>query len=91
MIEFDVDMGYLLEEGELDCVILNDENGEHEPMEFVPSGGECVLVYGEDEHGYDGWWCQSCGGWFAASFRHTGRNNIIKPSYCQRCGKAVKR
>ena len=53
--------------------------------------GECVLVYGEDEHGYDGWWCKSCGGWFAASFRHTGRNNIIEPRYCQHCGKAVKR
>lgn len=35
MIEFDVDMGYLLEEGELDYVVLNDENGEHEPMRFV--------------------------------------------------------
>lgn len=91
MIEFDVDMGYLLEEEELDFVILNDENGEHEPMEFRPSSGECELVYGENDHGDDGWWCQSCGGWFAASFRHTGRNNIIEPSYCQHCGKAVKR
>ena len=54
-------------------------------------GGECELVYGEDDEGIDGWWCQSCGGWFAASFGHTGRNNIIEPSYCQQCGKAVKR
>ena len=36
MIEFDVDMGYLLECDELDKVVLRDENGEHEPMEFVP-------------------------------------------------------
>ena len=36
MIEFDVDMGYLLECDELDKVVLNDENGEHEPMEFAP-------------------------------------------------------
>lgn len=36
MIEFDVDMSYLLECDELDKVVLNDENGEHEPMEFVP-------------------------------------------------------
>lgn len=45
MIEFDVDMGYLLEEDELDCVVLNDENGEHEPMEFVPKlgSGTCRL------------------------------------------------
>ena len=91
MSEFDVDMGYLLEEGELDSVILNDENGEHEPMEFLPSNGECELAYGENDYGDDGWWCKSCGEWFAASFRHTGRNNIIKPSYCQHCGKAVKR
>lgn len=35
MIEFDVDMDYLLEDDELDAVILNDENGEHEPMRFV--------------------------------------------------------
>ena len=28
MIELDVDMGYLLEDGEPDCVTLNDENGE---------------------------------------------------------------
>lgn len=53
--------------------------------------GECELVYGENDYGDDGWWCQSCGEWFAASFRHTGRNNIIKPSYCQHCGKAVRR
>jgi hypothetical protein len=36
MIEFDVDMGYLLECDELDKIVLNDECGEHEPMEFVP-------------------------------------------------------
>lgn len=42
MIEFDVDMGYLLEAGELDSVVLNDENGEHEPMMFWLGGGECT-------------------------------------------------
>ncbi len=36
MIEFDVDMGYLLEHYELDKVVLNDEDYEYEPMEFVP-------------------------------------------------------
>lgn len=36
MVEFDVDMEYLLEDGELDGVILNDENGVMEPMKFVP-------------------------------------------------------
>lgn len=54
-------------------------------------GGECELVYGENDYGDDGWWCKSCGEWFAASFRHTGRDNIIVPRFCQRCGKAVKR
>ena len=36
MVEFDVDMGYLKEYGELDYVILRDENGEMESMIFVP-------------------------------------------------------
>ena len=35
-IEFDVDMEYLLEDDELDCVILHDENGVMEDMRFVP-------------------------------------------------------
>lgn len=45
MIEFDVDMGYLLEDGELDVVVLNDENGEHEPMRFVPDGETEEITY----------------------------------------------
>ena len=47
MIEFDVDMGYLLEAGELDCVILNDENGEYEPMKFTPElgSGTCIVTH----------------------------------------------
>lgn len=35
MVEFEVDMGYLDKYGELDCVILYDENGEMEPRKFV--------------------------------------------------------
>ena len=50
MIEFDVDMGYLLEEDELDAVILNDENGEHEPMRFVRERTcKFTLEYDRDE------------------------------------------
>ena len=45
MIEFDVDMDYLLEDGELDAVVLNDENGEHEPMRFVPDGETDEIAY----------------------------------------------
>lgn len=36
MVEVDVDMEYLAINDELDCVILNDENGVMEPMKFVP-------------------------------------------------------
>lgn len=35
MVEFDVDMEYLLEDGELDCVILHDENGVMDDIKFV--------------------------------------------------------
>jgi len=42
MIEFDVDMSYLLDYDELDKVVLRDENGEHEPMEFVPKDAATV-------------------------------------------------
>lgn len=90
MIEFDVDMGYLLETGELDCVILNDENGEYEPMKFTSElgSGTCRLHYGEDDDGYDGWYCDECGGWFQAVRRD---GHLVKPKHCQECGKAVKR
>ena len=36
MVEFEVDMEYLAEYDELDCVILHDKYGEMEPMKFVP-------------------------------------------------------
>ena len=45
MIEFDVDMSYLLECDELDKVVLNDESGEHEPMEFVPKAASVGNAY----------------------------------------------
>ena len=76
------------------CLVFVEFMGgcERDSRVYVPHPGECELVYGENDYGDDGWWCQSCGGWFAASFRHTGRNNIIEPNYCQCCGgKAVKR
>lgn len=40
MVEFDVDMQYLLEKGLLDGVILHDECGEHEDIVFVPKSDE---------------------------------------------------
>ena len=35
-VEFEVDMEYLAEYDELDCVILYDKYSEMEPMKFVP-------------------------------------------------------
>ena len=92
MIEFDVDMGYLLEEGELDCVVLNDENGEYEPMEFRPSGGECeklpsltdavcIVRRGGMEMQFGYWRCSKC-----------GCENFEGAKHCMNCGrKAVER
>ena len=87
MIEFDVDMGYLLEEGELDSVILNDENGEHEPMTFMLGGGECELAevdsYSNAREVVHVLECSVCG--------HTCEH--VNGSYprCPHCGRSVKR
>lgn len=89
MIEFDVDMGYLLEAGELDCVILNDENGEYEPMKFTSElgSGTCSVKKGD---GFTaGWWvCQSCNTLFdmVGALACSGKE---KPNYCPGCGKKV--
>ena len=50
--------------------------------------GTCRLHYGEDDDGYDGWYCDKCGGWFQAVRRD---GHLVKPKHCQECGKAVKR
>ena len=49
--------------------------------------GTCELAYGEDDEGYDGWYCQSCGGWFDAVRRDS---RLVEPMRCGCCGKAVK-
>ena len=49
----------------------------------------CQITYCEDEYGVDGWRCSGCGEWFAATFRHTGRNNLIEPNWCPNCGARV--
>lgn len=48
-----------------------------------------LLIYCENEYGEDGWWCCRCKEWFAATFRHTGRNNIVEPRYCPNCGRGA--
>lgn len=50
-------------------------------------GGTCELAYGEDDDGYDGWYCQSCGGWFDA-VRRDGK--LVEPMRCGCCGRRVK-
>lgn len=52
------------------------------------SGGECELVYGENDDGVDGWYTH-CGGWFAATRKD---RRLVQPGFCQLCGgKAVER
>lgn len=50
--------------------------------------GTCRLHYGEDDDGYDGWYCDECGGWFQAVRRD---GHLVKPKHCQECGKAAER
>ena len=52
------------------------------------NSGTCCLHYGEDDDGYDGWYCDECGGWFQAARRD---GHLVEPKHCQECGKAVKR
>ena len=107
MIEFDVDMGYLLEAGELDCVILNDENGEYEPMKFTSElgSGTCENASELNTDGLAGYYftCSECGLSICASMG-IGKIELSGPrsfrwkvdgryefERCPRCGKAVKR
>lgn len=83
MIEFDVDMSYLLECDELDKVVLNDENGEHEPMEFVPKlgSGTCEQVLTDCDDGLMPPFtahCSACGAEWS-----------FAPKYCHNCGAKV--
>lgn len=79
MIEFDVDMGYLLEAGELDCFVLNDENGEHESMEFVPKLGSWTCQ--DKSVNPLRFECSECG----------GVSLEIAPNFCPICGEKVNR
>ena len=50
--------------------------------------GTCCLHYGEDDEGYDGWYCDECGGWFQVVRRD---GHLVKPKHCQECGRRVER
>lgn len=100
MIEFDVDMNYLLECDELDKVVLNDENGEHEPMEFAPIAattnphGTCEGEIDTDSFECRLTWfeCKGCG-WSGvvdnvrAGYSFDGTD---MPRHCPNCGKKIE-
>ena len=81
-------MGYLLEDDELDAVILNDENGENEPMRFVrertcaklPSYFEksCIVTRGDLTMKFGYWRCSEC-----------DCENFEGARYCMACGAKV--
>ncbi len=52
-------------------------------------GETCEITYCEDDYGMDGWLCDGCGEWFAATFNHTPTNNIRHPHFCPNCGRRV--
>lgn len=88
MVEFEVDMAYLLEEGELDRVVLHDENGEHPSMLFEPSRGTCRVEY---THRYD-----YEGGYGGTEYEHglTCGHRVTwgsddAPDFCPHCGAKV--
>ena len=85
MIEFDVDMGYLLEEGELDCVVLNDENSEHEPIRFVRERTCQNLIEEVDWTDYHDFECSEC----HASMRQNGNAPGGVFNHCPSCGAKV--
>lgn len=97
MIEFDVDMRYLLEAGELDYVILNDGNDEYEPMKFTSElgNGMCepnwVLQFETQTQEFWRCECGNCGECFGVEERDLflGGMTIDKvdiPNYCPNCG-----
>lgn len=83
MIEFDVDMGYLLEDDELDCVILHDESGKHEPMEFVPKAGNgtCEFELNTDMTAIR---CDKCG------YELPKGTDLKATRFCGGCGRRVR-
>lgn len=68
-----------------------DELRKHDTGDHTPGRDSCILIYCENEYGEDGWYCDACGGWFAATFRHTGHDNIVEPNFCPNCGSIVSK
>lgn len=80
MIEFDADIGYLLDAGELDSIILNDENGEYEPITFVREREACEDI--SDKNGI--FKCSKCDCTVEEDAVDWGTIN-----YCPDCGSPV--
>lgn len=81
MVEFDVDMGYLEDADELDCVILHDENGEMGDMMFIPHR-ICSIKLKQ----WSGWHCSSCGELATLTGSDETFRNL---NFCPACGAEV--
>lgn len=82
MVEFEVDMACLLEDGELDRVVLHDENGEHPSMQFEPSRETCHLT--REAGSAILWTCDECGSYH----EHMSE---CPWEFCPRCGRKADR
>lgn len=83
VVEFEVDMGYLDEYGELDCVVLHDENGEMEDVMFELER----TCHNLDHRGDHGFTCSRC-----EYDTETYGDSLCDPSYfkwCPMCGAKV--
>lgn len=84
MVEFEVNMAYLEEYGELNCVILHDENGEMDDVKFVPlrtcyAEADYIYCEGMEDEIYWNDKCSEC---------HERMGEPI-PNYCPHCGAIV--
>lgn len=77
----------------LDGSCLSDENGEHEPMEFVPKAGSGTCKMHDCDGSFSAvnrpvWRCD-CGAFMT---QYTDATTYHKPRFCPNCGrKAVER
>ena len=86
--EIEVDLGYLLEDGELAMVILNDENGEHESRRFVP---ERTCRNESPKRGKGVFACSECGvNLDIADMAEENMDVFYEPRYCPECGARVE-
>ena len=90
----DIQKAYrLCTELENECDRLDAENAKlRKQISSISSNrGKCKLSFCEDAYGVDGWLCNECGEWFAATFKLAPNRGgiLILPKYCSNCGKEV--